>query len=527
MKDLTLDEWRDVAEYWANNNKDMKHIVINMPSRVAKALGFLRQDAPDDPPPAELPITVAEQLEYEETIEERPGEGNNTPRSALNMSEFNTPPASNRLLLFDDFKQLVNKTYGKGVAPEDIQIALQHVEAASDQESSFTQPDGTVLRDEKTWYEALDIARKNLENKMPTQTEPENITADSANEPKWKRKRHFDGETCGYVGCERPADGYVPGKKPTKGGAQGALWYGPACTECIRKWHSTLNPLNLNALRQHRATVSDMANVLDIEVGDLLARFTAAGLDEDGRHTVDHIASGHVNHQQAQAPQIQQEQPVQQETSGQLAVVNAGPIINTDPIMIPAQHLADKLAYARGLLASVAPFHISSQADMDYVGGFLTTVKGMWKELEERRLSITKPLRDKIEEAQDHFKPPLALLKEAEVLLKKKLDEGWQRSQAAIQSAYAAGQQALQAGDLGGAAVATQQATASHIAIPQGTQFQTVTKWEIVDYNLLPQNFWQWVPNAEAVKAAVDAGYTEIPGVRVWQENIVKSMSAR
>ncbi len=362
-----------------------------------------------------------------------------------------------------------------------------------------------------SWYDLLAA----LQNGWSGQTQPTAPAAEqqppneptAKNEPKWKRKAYFDGTECGYKDCSRKAEGYVSGTKPTKGGSQNAVWYGPACSSCCTKWHDSLRPMPIALLAQNRKGASDLANVLDIEVGDALKRLAEAGVDEKG-------------------------QPVQQQNAAPMApnvaittTQQPGTWIAADPIQIPDQELAGGLAYVNGVLQQLANWHIMSQADMDYADDFMKKLKALWKASEEQRKELGRPWREKLELIQDYYKPYLNALKQGETVLKQRIVEGNARAEAARQAAYLAAQSAYQQGDMQSVAVATQQAVAADIAVPQGTSIRTVFVGEIVDLSQLPQEFWSWVPDLVKVQAAVDLGHRQIPGCRIYETNVVAARS--
>lgn len=338
--------------------------------------------------------------------------------------------------------------------------------------------------------------------------------------PKWKRKAYFDGTECGYSGCSKASDGYVAGTKPTKGGHQGALWYGPACRACIRKWHDSLEPISLANLASQRNGASDLALVLDVEVGDVLKRLALAGIDDRGRpfqsNAQAYAAGMEATGQQMNHPN----------TYGQLMVVSQNPdYIATAPILIPKELLAEKLAYANGVLQQLSQFFIRDQVAMDYTSSFLAEVKGLWKGLEDHRKDLGRPLRDALQAIQDQFNPPLKLLSNVETVLKQKIAEGHAYAQAAQEEAFRLAQQALQQGNTQQAALATQQAVAADVTLAPGVRMTTTIKWDWDPTQPLPQDFWSWVPDPAKVQAAVDAGWRQIPGVRIYEVPVVASVS--
>ena len=455
---MNLEDWSALIDYWRGGGHDMRH--LDVPAEVARALS-----------------------ETEGTV------------------------AATRFLSGPEFKALVEKSYG---GPEHVSDEARAV--LSSMEPGFED----WARTEADWYEIFQQTRTEMmtaEIQQPS-NEPPNEPA-AKNEPKWKRKAYFDGTECGYSGCTRAADGYVSGTKPTKGGVQGALWFGPACAACVRKWHPSLRPATLAELAYQRSGASDLALVLDVEVGDVLKRLALAGIDERGQPF-------HSNAQAGQAVLAAEGAP----GAALAAQPSAGVYVYTDPVQIPIEALAAQRSYVQGVLQQLSNWHINSQSDMDYASTFVAQVKGMWASLEEQRKNLVKPLREKIEAVQEYFKPVLGDLKSLETVGKQKISEGNTRAQAAQQAAYEAAQRALQSGDTQGAALATQQAVSADITLAPGVGIRTEIAFEIVDYRQLPQDFWSWVPDPAKVQAAVDAGHRQIPGVRIFEKSVVSSRSA-
>lgn len=326
-----------------------------------------------------------------------------------------------------------------------------------------------------------DIAFLNVPSTILQQREARMIET----KPTWKKKKFFDGTECGYSNCKNPAEGYIAETtRPTKGGA--SLWFGPACTPCVRRWHDTLTPMPLADLARQRNGASDLAVVLDVEVGEVLRRLQAAGIDERGQPLAPGMA---------------------------LAVAEnvAVPVPTLDAIVVETSEV----------LAFLNTFHVMNQQQMDMASGWLQDVKVKWATIEAQRKHYAKPLQDKIKEVQAYFKPALELLAGAESILKQKISEGALRAQAAQQAALAAAHQALQQGDMQGVAIATQGVQASDVSLTPGVSMRPIVRFEITDPGLLPPVFWS--PDPVKVQGAIDAGHREIPGVRIWEEQSVAS----
>ena len=337
--------------------------------------------------------------------------------------------------------------------------------------------------------------------------------------PKWRVQKYFTADLCGYLGCGSNAEGYVADTRPTKGG-EDRLWFGPACGKCVEKWHPSLKPTSLADLARQRNGASDLALILDVEVGEVQKRLFKAGIDEKGNPL------GGFPQQQ---PQPLQQQSVPETPVAMAEVVAAAPqnaIIVTQPVQIPVPMLKQVYDEGAAFIASLQNFHIYDQAGMDLANTIVKECKLKWQAIEKLRKQTTKPLRQKFTEAQGFFTPVLNLLAEGERILKQKITEGDQRAQQAQQAALLAAQAAHQQGDIAGVAMATQQAVAADIALPKGTSIRGNIRWQYVDFSLLPAEFWSYQPDSNKVQAAVDAGYYSIPGVRVWEEPIVSVRTA-
>ena len=186
---------------------------------------------------------------------------------------------------------------------------------------------------------------------------------------KWKRKAYFDGTQCGLKDCSRKPDGYICDTKPTQGGKE-RLWFGPACTKCVRKIHENWTPMPLAKLAHQRNGVSDLALVLDIEVGEAKRRLAAEGIDEKGRK-VDYVPKEEVvQTQQPQQPpqqQPQQQQPTAETTQGDFLVA-----VSTT-VAVPATQLLLQVREAQGFVAYLATFHVSNQQMMDQAAAWLNS----------------------------------------------------------------------------------------------------------------------------------------------------------
>jgi hypothetical protein len=351
------------------------------------------------------------------------------------------------------------------------------------------------------------------DNDMTTDNTP--IAAHEPLGAKWKRKAYFDGLVCGLQDCTKPAEGYVCDLKPTKSTPAGRLWFGPACTKCVRKTHESLVPMTLAELAHQRNGASDLALVLDVEVGEILKRLEAAGIDEKGRPLVP-VAPVEVATTPAPAPAREPPEPT---TPAEMELL---PIAASKALDFGIQmQLAPTVADAEQTLAMLVTFNVVDQRTMDGAAAFLKDVKAKWKAVDEIRKTYTKPLRDRIEEIQGLFNGPLGLLLKVETVLKQKIADGSKAATERQRAALHAAQMAHQAGNYQATALASQQAVASDVVLPQGINMRTVRKFRIANPALLPQELWSWVPDEAKIQAVVDAGYVNIPGVDIWDEPVI------
>lgn len=379
---------------------------------------------------------------------------------------------------------------------------------------------------------------------QPTEEEDNEMASKKETEPVQthdiKKKRYFDGSTCAFKGCQKPAEGYVSAIKATKDHEAGRLWYGPAC-----KNHPGRTVLTLAELAHQRDGASDLALVLDVEVGDVLKRLEEAGIDEKGKKlgaadavdyespiTEDQLngtqqASQEAQEEAQQAPQQTpeaQQLPLAPEPEPKSEVVAQTPqsamlSVVAPPVQIPSEDLQHSQGAGMQVLGTLQTFEIRDQQGMELAGSLLRMVKEEWNRLDAVRKHIGKPLREKLKEIQGHFKPVQDIYEQAEAILKGKISEATQQMMQAQAQAMAAAQQAHQQGDQQAMAVATQQAAQTDVQLPKGVHTRKVARFQVVDPSQLPGEFW--TPDRQKIQAYVDAGWRQIPGVQIWEEEVV------
>jgi hypothetical protein len=344
---------------------------------------------------------------------------------------------------------------------------------------------------------------------MTTETETEVV---NDTEGKLKKKKYFDGTVCAYKGCSKKAVGYISAIKPTKGHPVGQLFFAPSCAKCPEH-----KPMTLAELAHQRDGASDMALVLDVEVGDVKKRLKAAGIDETGKT----LAASQF--EKAMADDDNKVTTDDPPATAVPALLDTTALAVED-VAIPVATLAASIKETQDFLTVLDTFHIHNQSEMDTASIFLKEVKTKWKQIEEIRKEIGSPLRGKLQEVQDYFKPALEALVSAETILKTKISEGNARAQEAQRLALEAARTAHESGDPAATALATAQAQEADVALPGGISQSMKVKYAIEDLTLLPADFWS--PDPKKVEAAIAAGHRQIPGVRIWEEPIIAARTA-
>lgn len=488
---MDIEDWQAVVELWRSQNRDLRHLEV--PPELAARLGV------------PLELTKTRSTDTEPEIFESEDE----------MAKKNVKQTTKK-----SGKKATKTSTKKKSAPK----ISTDPKASSDPTPVATDPRASLDR-------LINFDAKAAMGQQPTQpgqaTEYKPI-GKAEGEPKWKKRSAFSGDDCGYAGCTHKANGYVPGIRSTKDGERDkrSLWYGPACIPCIRKYHDSLMPMTLAELAHQRNGASDLAGVLDIEVGEVHKRLVIANCDEKGRP----LNGQGDTMQNAQAPIV-----VAQQAPAGTAIV-AQPEQHNITVVVPYDVLAATRQEMSQSAHALAPFVIRSQGEMDYASGYMQRVKGLWKQIDDLRKDMARPFNAVVDQIQAHFKPVLEDLKAVEATIKGKIEEGMAYSASQTAQGFQAAQAALAAGDQQGVAVGTQQAMGADLSLSKGVSMRPRFRFEVQDPTHLPGAFWS--PDATKIQAALDAldpaelqqllaaGYTPIPGCRVWQDNIIASRAA-
>jgi hypothetical protein len=191
--------------------------------------------------------------------------------------------------------------------------------------------------------------------------------------------------------------------------------------------------------------------------------------------------------------------------------------------------MSDKLALeqeksaVQQALGQLQVLAVRDQATLTQVNQWLVEGKTRAKEIKGLEDSVNKPLNEALKANRAIYKPILDLYAQFELVLKRKVSEG---------SAYLAAEQArvlaeaAKAYQVAETPAAQAEATATLMTVPEapehsGTSIRKVWKYEVLDVNQLPGQYVIRSENRPALTAAVAAGARDIPGVRIYEDNIV------
>jgi hypothetical protein len=182
----------------------------------------------------------------------------------------------------------------------------------------------------------------------------------------------------------------------------------------------------------------------------------------------------------------------------------------SDAFNLAKQEADAQLAVVSEWSALIKDFEIQNDEQQEQVAGVLRDVKKRSSQLEERRKEITVPLNKALNSVNDLFRHPRAKFDALEKTLKEKiatyLRKKSEENSRMLREAAAAPT----------AAIATRAiAQVAPVLPPQGVSVRQVTKFEVVNADLVPRELCS--PDLDKIKLALSTG-REVPGVRVYQE---------
>lgn len=195
------------------------------------------------------------------------------------------------------------------------------------------------------------------------------------------------------------------------------------------------------------------------------------------------------------------------------------------PNPLALHHQAQKeaenhLAEAKDARATVHDFIVESKEDEVLAAEVLQDVKERAKRINDARLSATKPLRQSIDVIQGWFKPALDALAEVERDLKQKILNYRQQSEQERVAALAAIQSSTTVQQAQTAIVRAQEA-AKAAEPTRGVTISKVWDWELENIEDVPTEYLS--VDVAKVRADVQAGVRRIPGIRIFQKEVVSS----
>lgn len=176
-------------------------------------------------------------------------------------------------------------------------------------------------------------------------------------------------------------------------------------------------------------------------------------------------------------------------------------------------------------LATVREFVIEGSDDEAFAKQELDGAMRQWKELEEQRTSATKPMNEALRQIQGWFKGPQTHLKSIEGAWKVKLRDRALAAQAEAARLAAHAAELASAGAIEEAREALVAVSVLPTATPAGISVIDRWTYEITDEAALPRDYLQ--PNTTAIGKVVAAlkEKAKIPGVRVWNDPIVRNVA--
>jgi hypothetical protein len=198
---------------------------------------------------------------------------------------------------------------------------------------------------------------------------------------------------------------------------------------------------------------------------------------------------------------------------------------------------------AQQALALAESFSVANAEDYQAAADELMAIKSRWREIEDMRKSLKAPVDEAARRIQSFFRSPLDFLAQAELVIKRKMvtwkteqdriarEEARRAEEKARKERERLEAQARKAEEEGRTERAEILRDRAEVVVPQappptapkvsGISERTVWKFEIVDASKVPDKYK--VVDEKKVRQVVNAlkGDAEIPGVRVWEENVL------
>lgn len=166
---------------------------------------------------------------------------------------------------------------------------------------------------------------------------------------------------------------------------------------------------------------------------------------------------------------------------------------------------------------------VATTEQIAFASELLVDVKGRLKHLEERLAEITKPLNAALKSARDLFRPAMDAYSDAEVVLKQKIASAHEAIAAENRRAMLAAQEALRAGDVRAAALAT--AVIAEKPEVAGVRTREAWTFRVIDASRVPREFLAVDEKKIRAHVAEHGDSRPIPGVSI--EKTTQVVAAR
>lgn len=183
----------------------------------------------------------------------------------------------------------------------------------------------------------------------------------------------------------------------------------------------------------------------------------------------------------------------------------------------------------------------------------LALIKQKGKELDEQRKELTRPLDESKRKIMELYKKPLDALSRAERAIKTALsryhdkqerirreqqrliEEQRKKDEAEAKAKLEAqAEQKIEEGDIEAAKEIVQESEDLRLAAPvlsahktEGVSYRTVWKWEVTDFDKVPDTFKKIDDKAISAIATAQKSRASVPGVRFFWEKVVASRGRR
>lgn len=165
----------------------------------------------------------------------------------------------------------------------------------------------------------------------------------------------------------------------------------------------------------------------------------------------------------------------------------------------------------------VGAAEVTDPSSLAYATELLTRLSVLRNETERARVTLVKPLNDHVKLINDTFRPRQQHVVELEKQLKRKFVTYHQERERAASEAQARADLEAEAGKA--PEVAVERPRTSAHTTGGSAQVKKTWTYEVTSFAKIPDEFKEL--NRGAVRAAINGGEREVPGLRIFQEHSV------